>query len=148
MSHRHKRANYYRYSGQNSNRARAGYSRISQISRIRVFYIKKKLDISVEMLTLQQMEKQRIKNIRKRLGWSQTELGKYMGVSRSSVAQWEIGRRSPSKVHKSILLKIEERLNELESEAQKEKFKEGLKFAIGSGIIALIIWLFPNPKSD
>ena len=94
------------------------------------------------------MEKQKIKNIRSRLGWSQTELAKYMNVSRGAVAQWEIGKRTPSEVHEGILLQLEKRLDALDSERQKEKFKEDfVKVAVSSGVIALILWLFSESNN-
>ena len=90
---------------------------------------------------------QKIKHIRSRLGWTQSQLGKYMNVSRDAVAKWEMGIRSPSEVHRGILIQMDKRLNKLDSEREKEQFKEGIKVAIGSGLIALIIWLFPSKKN-
>lgn len=91
---------------------------------------------------------QKIKNIRSRLGWTQSQLGKYMNVSRDAVAKWEMGIRSPSEVHRGILLQLEKRLNELDSERQKEQFKkEFMKVAVGSGVIALILWLFADSEN-
>lgn len=91
------------------------------------------------------MDKQKVKHIRSRLGWTQSQLAKYMNVSRQSIVNWEIGIRSPNEVHQGILLQLEKRLNALDSERQKEQFKkEFKKVAIGSGVIALILWLFSD----
>jgi len=56
---------------------------------------------------------QRIKGLRHRLGLTQTQFAKELGVAQSTVALWETGRRHPG--HAAVL----EALLRLEQDGQK-----------------------------
>lgn len=44
------------------------------------------------------MKPEMIVALREALGWSQTDLGDALGVARSSVARWELGKAKPSRL--------------------------------------------------
>jgi len=91
------------------------------------------------------MEPNRIKYVRKQLGWSQQQLADYMGASRSIVSLWEIGRRKPNDLQTSILSELKSRVDNMSSERKKKELANTLaNWALGGGLIALIVYLFKN----
>ena len=64
-----------------------------------------------------------IREIRRRLGLSQTDLAGRLGLTRDAVASWEIGRSKP---HPSaeLLLRQLQGLSELKPEKNPEKIPE------------------------
>ena len=43
------------------------------------------------------MNNTEIRELRKRLGWTQEKLGDYIGVHNSTISRWENGKRKPRK---------------------------------------------------
>ncbi len=52
------------------------------------------------------MRAQDIKDFRERLGWTQEEMAKELGVSTATVSSWEQGRRNMPRPTERLLLKI------------------------------------------
>lgn len=61
------------------------------------------------MVTISQ---KRIRRLRDSLGMTQEQLAKRLGVNRSAVAQWEIGRTKPSGSAQILLRQIQDEANQ------------------------------------
>jgi transcriptional regulator with XRE-family HTH domain len=64
---------------------------------------------------------QRLKQIRKKRGWSQEDLARNLGVSLNTVQRWEMGRNKPSRL---AIEKIYIFLKEVTETGQLKLFEE------------------------
>ena len=86
------------------------------------------------------MTKQEIKQIRKRLGWSQERLARELGLSFSTISRWERGESNPSPAAQRLL-------NQLIQSVSPEPKKVGRAWLSAERIdISGIVGIFTGPK--
>jgi transcriptional regulator with XRE-family HTH domain len=89
------------------------------------------------------MNPEAIKQLRKDLGWSLAEFGRYFGVTAQAVLRWERGSARPNDVVMATMIQLQRRFHGLREKEQIEQFKQGVKAALlTGGIIALLSYLF------
>ena len=89
------------------------------------------------------MEPSEIIQLRKQLGWSLAEFGRYFGVTAQAVLKWERGTAHPSDFATATMIQLKRRLDHAVKEKQKQQFVNGLKIALlTGGILALVTFLF------
>lgn len=89
------------------------------------------------------MESEEIKHLRKRLGWSLADFGRYFGVTAQAVLKWERGTARPNDFALAAMIQLRSRLDAAKGEHQKQQFINGLKRALlTGGIVALLAYLF------
>jgi transcriptional regulator with XRE-family HTH domain len=88
------------------------------------------------------MQPDEINQLRKRLGWSLADFGRYFGVTSQAVFKWEHGQTQPSDFALAVMIQLRRRLDAL-GEQQKQQFINGLKNALlTGGIVAILAYLF------
>ena len=89
------------------------------------------------------MEPEEIKQLRKRLGWSLADFGRYFGVTAQAVLKWERGTAQPNDFALAAMVQLRSRLESAKGKKEKQKFINGLKHALlTGGIVALLAYLF------
>ncbi|MEC4682534.1 MAG: helix-turn-helix domain-containing protein [Nitrospirota bacterium] len=86
------------------------------------------------------MTGEEIRDIRKSLGLTQSELGQLVGAHGMTVSKWELNILVPTAYQLALL-------NAFKAAAEKEKLDKVVKTAlIGGGIIAALLLLLNNSK--
>ena len=89
------------------------------------------------------MTPQEIRDLRKRLGWTQTQLAESFDVTMQAVSKWELGLSSPDPFKMAALERLRERLAQAEAAERREQFEQTLKtVAVSAGIGVLLSFLF------
>jgi transcriptional regulator with XRE-family HTH domain len=89
------------------------------------------------------MKKEQIKQLRADLGWSQAQLGGYLGYTATAVMKWEKGMATPPPVIQGILTKLRQRLDRQRREQQKQEFIQGIAaVAVTGGVLAVLNYIF------
>jgi transcriptional regulator with XRE-family HTH domain len=89
------------------------------------------------------MQPEDIKELRRELGWSLAQFGRYFGVTAQAVLRWERGTARPNNVVMATMIQLRNRLNGLREKQQIEQFKQGLRAALlTGGLVALLHFLF------
>lgn len=89
------------------------------------------------------MEPKDINKLRKELGWSLAQFGRYFGVTAQTVLRWEKGTARPGDLTMAALIQLQNRLDALKDQQQLQQFKQGLQRALlTGGILALLAFLF------
>lgn len=86
-----------------------------------------------------------ITELRKRLGWSLDDMGRYFGVSAAAVSKWESGKGKPDPVNIAILYQLWDLTEKRLREEARRQLGERLKIAlITGGIAAGLMFLFTS----
>lgn len=94
------------------------------------------------------MEPKEIIQLRKELGWSLANFGKYFGVTAQAVLKWERGTALPNDFAMAAMIQLRNRLDQAKENQQKQQFIYGLKRALlTGGILALLAYLFNQDES-
>ena len=89
------------------------------------------------------MTPQEIRDLRKRLGWTQTEYATFFDVGQVAVSKWENGKSEPDRYRMAALEQLRDRLDQAEAQERREQFEQALKaIAVGAGISVLLSFLF------
>jgi transcriptional regulator with XRE-family HTH domain len=86
------------------------------------------------------MEREAIKDIRKRLQWSQERLGRELGLSYSTISRWERGLSTPSPVADRLLSEL------AQSHRPKAKSRHPALLSADRINITGVVGLFSGPK--
>jgi transcriptional regulator with XRE-family HTH domain len=94
------------------------------------------------------MNPERIRDIRKRAGLTQTQFASLLGVQQHTIARWENGKREPARMKVAVLEGIEQRLERQKTEEQKQKLVNSLvAAATTAGLVALLELLFGDKET-
>lgn len=89
------------------------------------------------------MTPQEIRDLRKRLGWTQGQLAEFFDVTTQAVSKWELGQSQPDPFKVAALEQLRDRLDQAEAEQRREQFEQMLKtVAVGAGIGVILSFLF------
>lgn len=89
------------------------------------------------------MEPKEIIQLRKELGWSLANFGRYFGVTAQAVFKWERGTAQPNDFALATMIQLQHKLKEAHEDKQKQQFINGLKRALlTGGVLALLAYLF------
>ena len=88
-----------------------------------------------------------IRQLRERLGWSQTQLGASLHVSQIAVSQWERGLSQPDAYRLATLSQLKNRLDAIKTDEQLQAFlSELVVAALTLGVIGLLAYLFSSSQ--
>ncbi len=88
-----------------------------------------------------------IRQLRERLGWSQTQLGASLHVSQIAVSQWERGLSQPDAYRLATLSQLKNRLDAIKTDEQLQAFlRELVVAALTLGVIGLLAYLFSSSQ--
>lgn len=94
------------------------------------------------------MKPHEIKQLRKDLGWSQTDMGRYFGFTDTAIRKWENGLAKPSDVVTATLIQLQRQLND-RKQKQRDEFIRGLAAAfITGGIVAFLAYTFNDNENQ
>lgn len=95
------------------------------------------------------MEGQEIKALRRRLGWTQTDLADHLHVTVNAVSKWERGDSNPDPYRAAAVEQLIRRLDEADAEQRRQEFLRGLgRAALAFGVGGLLAYLFDEATKD
>lgn len=94
------------------------------------------------------MKPHEIKQLRTDLGWSQTDMGRYLGYTDTAIRKWENGLAKPSSLVTATLIQIRKQLDD-RKQKQRDEFIRGLAATfITGGIVAFLAYTFNNNENQ
>ena len=85
---------------------------------------------------------EKIRDIRKRSGLTQVEMGRTLDVRQATISAWENGRQSPTKAYEAALRQWDRRLREMSRKDWKSFGREILSLAVAAGLLAAMRKIF------
>lgn len=83
------------------------------------------------------MDKKEIIETRKKLGLSQSDFARSLGVNTATVSHWEVGRNKPTTLHQITIKRLGQKAEEDSSVRDTI-----IGFAIAGGVTAFLAWLW------
>ena len=93
------------------------------------------------------MEPQEVRRIRDRLGLTQTDFGRIVGVSKTTVYNWETGTHGVPPLKAGVIRQLEQQAQTREDQELEEWLNALLVLAVGGLFGVLLSKLFSNDAS-